>query len=134
MSSISSVTNQHNCYQQKMSSQIKTVISTMDLVMQNLSRTITTQIHFAINITNKIRNFQIISGNYNTKGINFTLKWKIAAYTSTCRCGSRRCELCLTETYVTARADQKNLLSKTPELIAKCQHRNRYILKISNSS
>ena len=57
-----------------MSSQIKAVISAMDLVTQNLSRTITTQIHSAINITNKIRNFQIISGNYNTKGIKLILK------------------------------------------------------------
>ena len=68
------------------------------------------------------------------KGINFILKWKIVAYVSTCRYGSRRCNLCLTEKYVTARADQKNLLNKRPELIAKCRHWNQYILKISNNS
>ena len=68
------------------------------------------------------------------KDINFTLKWKIVAYASACRCVSTRCDLCLTEKYVIARADQKNLLNKRPELIANCHHKNKYILKISHNS
>ena len=63
------------------------------------------------------------------KSINFTPKWSIAAYASTYRCGSRRCNLCLTEKHVVARADQKNLSNKRTELISKCPHRNKYILK-----
>ena len=63
------------------------------------------------------------------KGINFNVKWSVAAYASTYRCGSRRCDLCLTEKYVTARANHKNLLNKRTELISKCRHRNKYILK-----
>ena len=63
------------------------------------------------------------------KGINFNVKWSVAAYASTYRCGSRRCELCLTEKYVTARANHKNLLNKRTNLISKCRHRNKYILK-----
>ena len=40
----------------------------MVLVMENLNLGImTTQIHFAINITNKTQNFQNTSGNYKTK-------------------------------------------------------------------
>ena len=31
------------------------------------------------------------------KGINFNVKWSVAAYASTYRCGLRRCDLCLTE-------------------------------------
>ena len=31
------------------------------------------------------------------KGINFKVKWSVTVYASTHRCGSRRCELCLTE-------------------------------------
>ena len=49
------------------------------------------------------------------KGINFNVKWSVAAYASTYRCGSRRCDLCLTEKYVTARANHKNLLNKRTE-------------------
>ena len=40
----------------------------MVLVMENLNLgTITTQIHFAIDITNKTQNFQSTPGNYKTK-------------------------------------------------------------------
>ena len=59
----------------------------------------------------------------------FSLKWSIAAYASPYRCGTRRCDLCLTEKYIIARAEQKNLLNKRNELISKCRHRNKYILK-----
>ena len=59
----------------------------------------------------------------------FYLKWSIAAYASPYRCGTRRCDLCLTEKYIIARAGQKNLLNKRTELISKCRHRNKYILK-----
>ena len=43
-------------------------MSTMVLVMENLNlHTITTQIHFAIDMTNKTQNFQNTSGNYKRK-------------------------------------------------------------------
>ena len=52
------------------------------------------------------------------KGVKFTVNWSVAAYASTKRCGSRRCDLCSMEKYVIARA--KNLLNKRTELISKC--------------
>ena len=56
---------------------IKSVISTMLMVMENLNLgTITTQIHFAINITNKTE-FSKHIWQLQDKGINFTLKWSI---------------------------------------------------------
>ena len=63
------------------------------------------------------------------KGINFNVKWSVAAYASTYRRESRKCDLCLTEKYVIARANHKNLLNKITELISECRHRNKYILK-----
>ena len=63
------------------------------------------------------------------KGINFKVKWSAAAYASTYRCGSRRCDLCLMEKNVIARANYKKLLNKRTELISKCRHKNKYILK-----
>ena len=62
------------------------------------------------------------------KGINLNGKWSVAANTSTYRCGTRRCDLCLPEKYVTARANHKNLLNKKTEIISKCSHSNKYIL------
>ena len=63
------------------------------------------------------------------KGINFNVKWSVTTYASTYRCGSRRCDLCSTEKYVIARVNHKNLLNKRTELISKCRHRKKYILK-----
>ena len=45
-------------------------------------------------------------------GKAFILKWSIAAYASPYRCGTRRCDLCITEKYIIERADQKRLLNK----------------------
>ena len=62
-------------------------------------------------------------------GKAFILKWSIAAYASPYRCGTRRCDLCITEKYIIARADQKRLLNKRTEFISKCRHRNKFLLK-----
>ena len=43
--------------------------------------------------------------------------------------GTRRCGLCLTEKYVIARTDQEHLLNKRTEIISKCYHRNKYLIK-----
>ena len=40
---------------------------------------------------------------------SFILKWSIAAYASPYRCSTRRRDLCLTEKYIIARADQERL-------------------------
>ena len=62
-------------------------------------------------------------------GIHYNITWSIAAYASAYRCGTRRCDLCITEKYIIARANQKNLLNKRTEIISKCRHRNKFILK-----
>ena len=120
----------HVSFTRLMSSRIRTIKSTLVLVIENLNLdTITTYVHFAIDITNKKHNFLKHIWKRQDKGINFTVKWSVAAYTLTYRCGSRRCHLCLTEKYLIARANHKNLLNKRTELISKCCHRNTYIFK-----
>ena len=59
----------------------------------------------------------------------FILKWIIAACTFPYRCGTRRYDLCVTEKYIIARADQKRLLNKRTEFISKCRHRNKFLSK-----
>ena len=59
----------------------------------------------------------------------YNITWSIAAYASAYQIGSRRCGLCITEKYVIARAKQKNLLNRRTEIISKCRHRNKYLLK-----
>ena len=53
-------------------------------------------------------------------GTEFNLKWNIAMYATPYRCGTRRCDLCLTEKYTIAQANQNNLLNKRTEIISKC--------------
>ena len=50
-------------------------------------------------------------------------------YATPYKCGIRRCDLCATEKYVTARADQEHPLNKRTEIISKCRHRNKYFIK-----
>ena len=60
-------------------------------------------------------------------GTDYHLKWSIKSYAFQYKCGTRRCDLCLTEKMIIALADQKELNKRT-ELISKCRHRNKFIL------
>ena len=44
-------------------------------------------------------------------------------------CGSRKCDLCICEKLLIARADPNVLLNKRDELVSKCRHRNKFTLK-----
>ena len=57
------------------------------------------------------------------------MPWKIFMYATLYKYGTRRCDLCLTEKYVIARADQEHLLNKKTEIICKCYHGNKYLIK-----
>ena len=54
-------------------------------------------------------------------GTEVNLKWSIAAYGTPYKCGTRRCDLCLTEKYIIARANQNNLYNRRTEFISKCR-------------
>ena len=60
---------------------------------------------------------------------NYNIRWKIFMYATPNKCGTRRCDLCLTEKHVIARADQEHLLNKRTKIISKCRHRNIYLIK-----
>ena len=60
---------------------------------------------------------------------SYNISWSIFMYATPYKCGTRRCDLCLTEKYVIARADQEHLLNKRTEIISKCRHRNKYLIK-----
>ena len=63
------------------------------------------------------------------KGEDFTIKWSVAAKASPYICGSKRCDLCLTEKLLIAKADPRTLLNKRSEIVSKCRHRNKFALK-----
>ena len=64
----------------------------------------------------------------NDNRIDFHLKWEIAAFTSPYKCGTRRCDLFLTEKLFIVRADPLILLNKRTELISKCRHKTKFTL------
>lgn len=62
------------------------------------------------------------------RNTDYQLKWDIAAKSSPYKCGSRRCDLCLSEKTCILRANTFGLLNKRTELLSKCRHRNKYTL------
>ena len=62
------------------------------------------------------------------KGIGYTIIWAIAKRAQPYKCGSRRCDLCLAEKVIIARCKHPGMINKRTELLAKCRHRNKYLL------
>ena len=59
-------------------------------------------------------------------GLEATIRWEIAKRSVPYQCGSRRCDLCITEKTTIALADPKTLLNKRTELVSFCRHRSKY--------
>ena len=60
------------------------------------------------------------------EGKNYTIKWSIHRKAAPYQCGTRKCDLCLTEKAVIARADQATLTNARSELAVPCPHRRKY--------
>ena len=53
------------------------------------------------------------------RGVNYNIKWFITAHATPYKCGTGKCNLCLTEKVCIIRADENRLLNKRNELIPK---------------
>ena len=60
--------------------------------------------------------------------IQHNLKWCIASKARPYVCGSRKCDLCLTEKLTIIKADPESLLNTRDELVSKCKHMNKFTL------
>ena len=60
---------------------------------------------------------------------DFTVSWSIKARSSSYMCGSRKCDLCLTEKFEILKSDPMSSLNKRSEMANKCRHMNKYKLK-----
>ena len=67
--------------------------------------------------------------NLKDKNQEYELTWCIAAKASPYMCDTRRCDLCLTEKLLILQADPSSLLNKRSELMSKCRHKNKFLLK-----
>jgi hypothetical protein len=63
------------------------------------------------------------------KGSDFQIKWEIQRQCSPYQCGSRRCDLCLSEKYVILLHNDRDLLNKRSELMSSCRHRAKFKMK-----
>ena len=57
---------------------------------------------------------------------DYKLQWSIRAYASPYKCGTRKCDLFLTEKMIIAGSDPKKLLNKQPELVSKFRHETNF--------
>ena len=61
--------------------------------------------------------------------IPYQLKWCIAYKARPYVCGSKKCDLCLSEKLAIIKADPSSLLNTRDELVSKCRHRNKFALR-----
>ena len=59
-------------------------------------------------------------------GLEGEVRWEIAQRAAPYKCGSRKCDLCLTEKMVIATADPTTMLNKRSELVSTCRHRAKF--------
>ena len=62
-------------------------------------------------------------------GTDYSLSWSILSRSKPYQGGGNPCDLCLTEKLLINKADSSHLLNKRDELISKCRHRNKFLLK-----
>ena len=61
-------------------------------------------------------------------GARYSIKWSVAAQAHPYKCGTRRCDVCLSEKTVIARSKHPCMLNKKSEIMSKCRHRNKFTL------
>ena len=71
--------------------------------------------------------WNLVDAGVNTDDIN--IQWSVIKRAQAYKCGTRRCDLCLTESTVIALYEDKiNLLNKRCELVGVCPHMTKYRL------
>ena len=62
-------------------------------------------------------------------GVGYKITWRIIDKTQPYKEGAQGCNLCITEKYHILTSQAKNLLNTRKELISKCRHMNKFMLK-----
>ena len=57
------------------------------------------------------------------------IKWTIHKLCSPYRCGSRKCDLCLSEKLAILKSDPRKTLNKKSEIMNKCRHNSKFKVK-----
>ena len=67
--------------------------------------------------------------NLKEKDIPYNISWSVLSKCKPYVCGSRTCNLCITEKFEILQCDPKITLNKRSEIVGKCRHRAKYKLK-----
>ena len=62
------------------------------------------------------------------RSVGYSINWSIVRRAATFKNGAKNCDLCLTEKYCIAIADQESLLNERNEFISKCPHEKKYYI------
>ena len=68
------------------------------------------------------------------KGGTFEIKWEILQQLNSYSPTSKRCALCMAEKLSIIQHEGDNLLNKRTEIISKCRHRNKFMLKKTSNN
>ena len=60
---------------------------------------------------------------------SFQISWKLHRQSVPYQCGSRKCDLCLSEKYDILKSDPKTSINKRSEILNYCRHRAKFKLK-----
>ena len=63
----------------------------------------------------------------------YTITWSVKDNASPYVCGTRKCDLCITEKLHIAKAALGTTLNMRSDMVAKCRHRNKFSLKYLNT-
>ena len=58
--------------------------------------------------------------------LDYNIKWNIVQKAAPYKCGSRRCDICLSEKAAIATANPLTMLNKRAEIISTCRHRAKF--------
>ena len=64
----------------------------------------------------------------------YTIKWEVMKKCIQYKCGTRKCDLCLTEKLYILNSDPRLCLNQNSELLQKCRHMNKYKLAKLNTT
>ena len=57
---------------------------------------------------------------------DINISWGIEQRSSKYKCGTRRCDLCLSEKTIIAMAERSSLLNRRAEIVSTCRHRTKF--------
>ena len=98
---------------------------TTELAKRVSKRDITITSHY-LKINRGKKNIELSNYIWELKenGKNHTIDWLIAMKTHPYICGTKKCDSCLCEKSMIARASSASLLNKLDEIVSKCRHMN----------